>query len=390
MVEWLRPDSQLWPHPRTTIDRRVTSSTTSPSSSLLTVNLDALARNYRLLRQTAAPSKCGAVVKANAYGLGVKPVAQRLFDEGCRQFFVATVSEGLELRQQFATPAIYVLAGAQAGEERRLREASLIPALNSHEQIVRWTEVADAKRYPAVIHIDTGMTRLGLDRRELNQVALDARVLNGLQIAYVMTHLACADDPSHPMNREQIDVFERFCGRLPVAKTSIGNSAGLLTGEEYRGDLVRPGIALYGGNPFLKAPNPMEVVVTLEAPVLQVQEVTKDTTVGYGATRRIEAPARLATIGVGYADGIPRALGNRGEASLANIRVPIVGQVSMDLITLDVSAVDRRHVYPGAPVELIGQKILLDDAAKKAGTVGYELLTGFGTRWERRYVNDDD
>ena len=370
-------------------NNNMTSSTTSPKPCLLTVNLDALARNYRLLRQTAAPSRCGAVVKADAYGLGVQPIAQRLFDEGCRQFFVATVTEGLELRQQFATPEIYVLAGAQTGEEGTLRDASLIPVLNSHEQIVRWTEFTDANRYPAVIHIDTGMTRLGLDRRELNQVALDARVLNGLEIAYVMTHLACADDPAHPMNREQIDAFARYCGRLPVARTSIGNSAGLLTGKEFRGDLVRPGIALYGGNPFANAPNPMEVVVTLEAPILQVQEVTKSTTVGYGATRRIEAPARLATVGVGYADGIPRSLGNCGEACLASTRVPIVGRVSMDLITLDVSAVERRHVYPGASVELIGQQILLDDAARKARTIGYELLTGFGTRWERRYVCDD-
>jgi len=329
-------------------------------------------------------------VKADAYGLGVRPVAQRLFDEGCRQFFVATIREGLELRDLFATPDIFVFAGAQAGEERALRSANLIPMLNSHEQIVRWAELDDAKRYPAVIHIDTGMTRLGLDSRELNQVALDARVLTGLEITYLMTHLACADDPAHPLNRQQIDAFARSCGRLPVARTSIGNSAGLLTGKEYRGDLVRPGIALYGGNPFTNAPNPMEVVVSLDVPVLQVHEVTRSTTVGYGATRRIEAPARLATVGAGYADGIPRALGNCGEGYLGDTRVPIVGQVSMDLITLDVSSVPRREVYPGARVELIGQHVLLDDAARKAGTIGYELLTGLGTRWERRYVSDGD
>jgi len=367
---------------------RVTSSKTSPSSGLLTVNLDALARNYRLLRKTALPSKCGAVVKANAYGLGVQPIAQRLFDEGCRQFFVATVAEGLELRELFTTAEICVLAGAQAGEEVALRGANLIPALNSHEQIVRWTEFSDAKRYPAIIHIDTGMARLGVDSRELNQVALDARVLNGLEIAYLMTHLACADEPANPMNREQIATFASLSRRFPVARTSIGNSAGLLTGKEFRGDLVRPGIALYGGNPFSAAPNPMEVVATLEAPVLQVQEVTKTTTVGYGATRRIHAPARLATIGVGYADGVPRALGNCGEAYLGNTRVPIVGQISMDLITLDVSAVARRDVFPGATVELIGSHVLLDEAARRAGTIGYELLTGFGDRLERRYVRD--
>ena len=151
---------------------------------------------------------------------------------------------------------------------------------------------------------------------------------------------------------------------------------------------MRPGIALYGGNPFAAAPNPMEVVVTLQAPVLQVWDVTTATPVGYGATHRTDASARLATVGVGYADGIPRSLGNSGEAYLGNVRVPIVGRVSMDLLTLDVSAVAGQHVYPGARVELIGKNILLDEAARTAGTIGYELLTGFGVRWERRYIRD--
>ena len=354
----------------------------------MTVNLDALARNYRLLRETAAPAECGAVVKANAYGVGVEPVASCLLEEGCRHFFVATVEEGLELREQSSTAEIFVLVGAQAGEESTLREANLIPVLNSHEQIARWVEFDDAKDYPVMVHIDTGMTRLGLDTAEVSRLARDAGVLEGLEISYLMTHLACADEPSHPFNREQVERFERFCRQLPAAKTSIGNSAGLLTAEEYRGDLVRPGIALYGGNPFIDAPNPMEVVVTLQAPVLQVQSITEPTTVGYGATHRMDPPARLATVGVGYADGIPRALGNCGEAYLGGVRVPIVGQVSMDLMTLDVSAVADQHVYAGASVELIGKNILLDEAARTAGTIGYELLTGFGARWERRYIRD--
>ncbi len=354
----------------------------------MTVNLDALLRNYRLLKEAAAPAECGAVVKANAYGLGVEPVANCLFEAGCRQFFVATVKEGLALREQLTTAEIYVMSGVQAGEEGTLREVNLIPVLNSYEQIVRWVALGDSNRYPAMIQLDTGMSRLGLGTREISRLARDADVLSELEISYLMTHLACADDPANPFNQEQVERFEHFRRRLPAAKTSIGNSAGLLTGEQYRGDLVRPGIALYGGNPFVHAPNPMEVVVTLQAPVLQVQDVTEPTTVGYGATRRIDAPGRLATVGVGYADGIPRALGNCGEAYLGNIRVPIVGQVSMDLMTLDVSAVAGLRVETGATVELIGKNILLDEAARTAGTIGYELLTGFGARWERRYVRD--
>ena len=241
----------------------MTSATNLPSAGLLIVNLDALARNYRLLKETAAPAECGAVVKANAYGLGVEQVANCLLDEGCRHFFVATVEEGLEFRKQIATAEVYVMAGAQAGEERTLRDADLIPVLNSYEQIERWIDLGDAKRFPVIVHIDTGMTRLGLDEREADRLAHDARSSNGLAISYLMTHLACADEPANPFNRQQVERFERFCRQLPDAKTSIGNSAGLLTAEEYRGDLVRPGIALYGGNPFVDAPNPMEVGSTL-------------------------------------------------------------------------------------------------------------------------------
>lgn len=364
----------------------MTSSTNLPSAGLLTVNLDALARNYRKIREIVVPSECGAVVKANAYGLGFVPVANRLFEVGCRQFFVATVAEGLALRELLPSAEIYVMAGAQAEEEAVMRDAGLIPTLNSHEQIVRWTEMPDSKQHPTVVHIDTGMARLGLDSRELNQLSLDTRVLERLSLAYVMTHLACADEPSNPMSQQQVDLFDTHRAKLPKSRTSIGNSAGALTGEQFRGDLVRPGIALYGGNPFTKLPNPMETVVTYEAPVLQVREVTRPTTVGYGATRRIEGPARLVTVSAGYADGIPLSLSNRGEAFIGNVRVPIVGRVSMDLVTLDVSAVARRDIYPGASVELLGQHVLLDDVAERSGMISYEILTGFGLRAERRYI----
>jgi len=364
----------------------VTSSENLPSAGRLTVDLDALLRNYRLLKAAAAPAICAAVVKANAYGLGLEPVVRHLFDGGCRHFFVATVAEGLQLRSLLESVEIFVFAGPLPGEEGALRAARLIPVLNSHEQVVRWISCADAERYPAVVHIDTGMTRLGLDRRELNQIALDSGVTDRLSIAYVMTHLACADRPGNLMNQEQIDRFADFRDRLPAAKSSIGNSAGLLMGTQYQGDLVRPGIALYGGNPFVEPPNPVEPVVSLQAPILQIQEVTRPVTVGYGAEKLISAPARLATIGVGYADGISRALGNKGEAFIAGHRVPIVGRISMDLLSLDVTTVARQDVYPGASVELIGSNILLDDVADAAGTIAYEILTGLGCRWERRYI----
>jgi alanine racemase len=358
------------------------------SAGRLTVDLDALVRNYRRLKATAAPSICAAVVKADAYGLGIAPVVGCLSKDGCQHFFVATLAEGLQLRSLLENADIFVFSGPLPGDETVFRAARLIPVLNSHEQVVRWTACADAERYPAIVHIDTGMTRLGLDRRELNQVALDSAVTKRLKIAYVMTHLACADRPGNSMNQEQLDRFADFRKRLSEAKTSIGNSAGLLMGQQFRGDLVRPGIALYGGNPFVESPNPVEPVVSLQAPILQIQEVTRPVTVGYGAEKLISAPARLATIGVGYADGIPRALGNKGEAYIAGQRVPMVGRVSMDLLSLDVTAVARQEMYPGACVELIGSNILLDDVAAAAGTIGYEILTGLGNRWERRYIGN--
>ena len=349
---------------------------------ILTVDLDALAGNYHALRSVAAPAACGAVVKANAYGLGVEPVAQRLWDEGCRHFFVASGKEGLELRDILPRARIFVFEGVVAGWASRLMDAELMPVLNSVEQIRRWKATAAAM--PASVHLDTGMSRLGLsgsDVRLLRETAL----LEGMNLEYALTHLACADESSHAMNAAQIVRFAELRRFLPEMKTSIGGSAGILSGSAFRGDLVRAGIALYGGNPFGGGENPVEPVVTLDGVVLQTRSSISPQTVGYGATYTAEAAARLATVGAGYADGYPRSLGNRGFASVAGTRVPVVGRVSMDMITLDVSGVATEHVQPGTMVELLGSNVLLDELARAAGTIGYELLTRLGPRWQRRY-----
>jgi len=362
---------------------------TIPSPGLLTVNLDALARNYQLLRGTTSPAACGAVVKADAYGLGVGPVAKCLYDEGCRHFFVATLGEGVELREILGKAEIYVLEGVLEGHEHAVMEARLVPVLNSLEQVRRWTEQKHAGRYPAVLHIDTGITRLGLGAGEVEELAREESLLQGMRIAYVMTHLACADEPSDPLNAEQLRRFDALRRRLPEAKTCIGNSAGVLMGAGYRGDLARPGIALYGGNPFTDGThNPMEAVVRLQGVVIQVREVKEALSVGYGATHQTAPPARLATVGIGYADGYPLTLGNRGFGSLGGARAPVVGRVSMDLITLDVSDVAGEHARPGALVEFIGEDISLDELAEAAGTISYEILTRLGPRLHRTYRRD--
>jgi alanine racemase len=356
----------------------------SPASGRLVVDLDALAHNYGRLRETVAPSECGAVVKANAYGLGVEPVARRLFREGCRSFFVATLDEGIQLRNILPSPRIFVFEGAVPGSTAGLAGASLMPVLNSLEQIARWAEVGG----PAVLHVDTGMARLGLSAADVDTLASQPTRLRGTDIEYVMTHLACADDAGHALNQDQLAAFDSLRARLPDAKTSIGNSAGAFLGTAHCGDLVRPGIALYGGNPFVDRPNPMEAMVCLRAKILQIRSVEAATTVGYGATYAVAAATRLAVVGIGYADGYPRCLGNVGAASVGGMRVPVVGRVSMDLLCLDVSSLPTESTREGDYVELIGGDISLDEVAEAAGTISYEILTGLGIRLEREYRGD--
>ena len=353
------------------------------SPGVLTVDLDALARNYRTLRKAAARSTCGAVVKANAYGLGVGPVAGRLWDEGCRDFFVATAQEGAELRAELAEADIFVFEGVLEGSAGSILDAELIPILNSIEQIGHWRRVGAAR--PAALHLDTGMSRLGLNGAQVREVS-QAGLLRELELRYVLTHLACADVPTHPLNARQVRDFARLVKLLPEVRTSIGGSAGVLLGPEFRGDLVRPGVALYGGSPFANGGNPMEPVVTLEGIVLQTTTVGRRRTVGYGATHTVRSGARLAIVGAGFADGYPRALGNCGVAFAGGIEVPVVGRVSMDMVTLDVSGIAPADVQPGDTVELLGRNVLLDDLARAAGTIGYDILTGLGPRWQRRYI----
>jgi alanine racemase len=229
------------------------------------------------------------------------------------------------------------------------------------------------------------MTRLGLSRTEVDALAADRALLSALEIECVLTHLACADEPDHNLNADQLAAFASIRARLPKAKTSIGNSAGAFLGSAYHGDLVRPGIALYGGNPFAARPNPVEPVVSLRAPILQLRTLDAPATIGYGATYAATPPARIAVVGLGYADGYPRSLGNRGVASINGTRVPIVGRVSMDLLCLDVSSVPKHDLSEGMLVDMIGDGVALDEVAASAGTISYEILTRLGGHLRREY-----
>ncbi|HXQ32113.1 MAG TPA: alanine racemase [Steroidobacteraceae bacterium] len=355
---------------------------TGAPAARLTIELGALADNYRTLVRVAAPSEVAAVVKADAYGLGLGPVAERLAALGCRSFFVTTVDEGVRLRHLLPECRVFVLHGAGSAIAD-CREARLTPVLNTLGDAREWA--AYGAGAPAAIQVDTGITRAGLDARDVARLAADPPLLAALRLELLLTQLACADDPSHPLNAEQVARFAALRARLPAVPTSIGNSAGTLLGPEFRGDVVRPGIALYGGRPFLTGQNPMRPVVRLEARVLQVRDIAEDAWVGYGATWHARAPARIATVGAGYADGYPRALGGRGFAFAAGRRLPVVGRVSMDLTTIDVTELAADALRTGDYVDLLGGGVPLEEAATLAGTISYELLTGLAPRLARRW-----
>ncbi|HYC06105.1 MAG TPA: alanine racemase [Azospirillaceae bacterium] len=354
----------------------------------MTIDLDALERNYRRLLQAAAPGACGATVKANAYGLGAAPVVERLRSAGCRHFFVATYDEALAIRVAAGTACIYVLGGLPAGLENEALRLGIRPVVNEAEQLERWTAALHrvALRRRAPVQIDTGMGRLGFDPREITLSATLRRRLAEFPTAFWMTHLACADDPAHPLNRHQVEAFGRVLAHLPQRPTSIGNSAGTLLGAPFCGDIARPGLALYGGNPFEDREVPLDTVVRLHGHVLQVRAAEAGDTVGYGGAHRVERSGRIATIQCGYADGFPRAAWPGGAVAIQGVRVPIVGRVSMDAIMADISALPEAAVGPGTSVEIIGDTIGLRAFAAQAGTIEHEALARLGRRLHRHYL----
>lgn len=355
--------------------------------AVLTVDLAKIAENYRLLAAKLSGARMGCVVKADAYGLGFAAVAPVLHAIGCRDYFVADIEEGIGLRGLLAEGNIFVLNGPIPESLPAFAEHRLIPVLNDLAQIALAAARANsAGEVTAALHIDTGMSRLGLGPGELEVLAREPDHLRGIRLACVISHLACADERGNPMNARQLECFRTARALLPKSAASLANSAGIFLGAQYHFDLVRSGGALYGLTPMENEPNPLVQVLRLEAPILQVRDVDSPMTVGYGAGFRVAKKGRIATIPVGYADGYLRSLSNRGNAFLGGIRVPVVGRVSMDLITLDVSGVPEALAHPGALVELIGEHHSVDDLAREAGTIGHDILTEFGRRIARRYV----
>ena len=363
------------------------------ASGLLTVDLGALRDNYRQLKAKAGAARCAAVIKADAYGTGAPQVVQALTAEGCDTFFVATLGEARAVRATAADVTVYVLDGLFPEAGPAFAEIGARPVLGSVPEIREWGAFCASRNeaLPAAIHIDTGMNRLGLPPADVAEAAAESDALGAFELALVMSHLACGDEPDHPKNEAQRQAFDTLRAKLPAAPASLANSAGVMLGPAYHHDLVRPGVALYGGRALVEGPNPMKQVVRLEGRIAQIREVEAGETVGYGATWTFDAPTRVATVPIGYADGYFRILGSRdghrgAVAYIGDHEVPIVGRISMDLITLDVGAVPEERARRGAMVELLGPHVTVDDVAALAQTIGYEVLTSLGRRYQRTYI----
>lgn len=333
-------------------------------NATLTVSLKAIADNYKLLAKKSAPAECAVVVKADAYGLGLQPVARALWKAGARFFYVALLEEAIMLRGILPKAEIAVLNGLTPKEIKEQQQYKLIPVMNHLGNLA------------GILHVDTGMNRLGFSVEQ-------AEKLQGLPIHSVMSHLACADTPEHPTNDRQYRAFNRVRKLFPDAHASLAASSGIFLKKCFHFDQVRPGCALYGVNPTPFTRNPMQPVVTLTAPILQIRDITENGTVGYGGTAPVTKGMRLATIALGYADGYLRALSNNSNVVIGGKKVPVLGRVSMDLLVVDISNLPPANYMEA---ELMGKSITVDDIAQAAGTIGYEVLTRLGNRFKLKYV----
>jgi alanine racemase len=359
------------------------------AGAILTVDLDALRSNYRLLRKQAGSAACGAAVKADAYGLGAERVGPALAAEGCRHFFVAHLDEGIALRPHLpATAQVFVLHGPPPGTGQEFISRGLTPVLNSLQQVQDWHALAQAlqRPLPAIVQVDSGMSRMGLPAAEAEAWLADPLYQQTIPPLFLMSHLACAEHQDHPMNASQLARFKALRQRLPQVPASLANSSGIFLGTDYQFDLVRPGAALYGIAPVAGAANPLQPVAALHGRILQTRTIERGDHVGYGISYSATEQRQIATVGVGYADGWLRGMSNRGVVFIDGKAAPMVGTVSMDSITIDVTGIAAERLQAGALVELIGPSRPVDDVARLAGTIGYEILTGLGMRYYREYV----
>ncbi|MGC1464993.1 MAG: alanine racemase [Pseudolabrys sp.] len=363
----------------------------SEAGGVLTVDLGSIVANWQALARRAMPTECAAVIKADGYGCGIEPVAAILAKAGCRTFFVADLAEAKRARAVAPSAAIYVLNGLMPNTASVFADIHARPVIGSMVELAEWDAFCSAHEWRggAALHVDTGMNRLGISAGEAAALAPRIRSENH-GITLLMSHLACAELPEHPLNDQQIKLFREVRVLYRGIPSSLANSSGVFLGSAAHCDMVRPGVALYGVNPTPGRSNPMRAVVELRGRIVQVRTVQRGETVGYDATWTAKRTTRIAITAVGYADGYLRAASATddipgGSAIVAGKRCMLAGRISMDLLAIDITDLPDGAGRRGDMATLIGDEITIDDLANAAGTIGYEVLTGLGRRYHRAY-----
>jgi alanine racemase len=357
--------------------------------STIEIDLATIRENYLKLKSAAKNSICAATVKANAYGLGLKDIALTLSKAGCTNFFVAALGEAVFLRKHLKDANIYVFHGIKKEEAASFFQYDITPILNDIEQIEIWNEFAklSKRKLPAILHFDTGINRLGMDPEDAKTINLNKKILQHLDLQFIMSHLACSNEIDNVRNQQQLDKFLEICKYFPKVKRSISNSGGIFLGNEYHFDMVRPGAAIFGVNPTPYTNNPMKNSLYLYTKIIQIKTVKRDGMIGYGNMCPVKKGMRIATIPIGYADGYARSLTNKGYCFFNNTRLIAMGKISMDMTVIDVSNIEDGQIKKGDLVEIIGDNINIEELAKMAGTISYEILTSLGERFRLKYLN---
>lgn len=362
----------------------------SNNKSALVVDLQKVKNNYQVAKSFLNPSTiCGSVVKANAYGLGFLEISQTLFETGCKHFFVAYLSEAIELRVLLPNVTIYTLMPINEKEFEECFVNNITPVLNDLSDIKVYNKFAmqKDKKLPFILHIDTGMTRLGLTDKQFYSFCENKEWHSHLEITYIMSHLSRSDEPQSDMNTFQLEKFKNLCKFLPDVKMSLANSSGICLGKDYHFDMVRPGCMLYGINPTLYInKSPVETVATLYGKVLQVRTLTEDQPVSYGFTYQAKKGDKIATVACGYADGYHRIMSNNTYCYFKGYQLPIIGIITMDMLMVDVNSLPEKILNEFNFVELLGDNVKVETLATNAKTIGYEILTSLGNRFNRIYV----
>ena len=357
--------------------------------SVLSINVANIVKNYKNIKNTVGKNtNVAAVVKSNCYGLGANKIVPELAKVGCNEFYVANVDEGIALRAVLKSERIFILHGINKGEEYYFLKYKLIPVLNNKHQIEIWEANARTlkEKLPASLNIDTGMTRLGVAFDQSEQILDDLRNNDLINIIYISTHFACADETTNRMNEEQFKKFEKIIEKYPKYKYSFANSSGFILGKKYWHDQIRVGVILYGVNPSDNQKFIVNPVVELTSKIITIYDIKKENTVGYGASYNLKPEMITATMPVGYADGYFRSLSNKGYCYINDIKTPIIGNISMDLTTIDITNIPEHLRKIGQEIELIGKNISLETIASIANTISYEVLTSLGSRYRREYI----